>query len=185
MSEGRLVDALERRQECALVIAFVDLMGYAAQCARVSDREVADVIDGYYEVVADRVGGTGGRVVKFMGDGALVVYDAADVDRAVGALLSLADDVHRHLSARGWPCHATIKIHLGHVVAGPYGARDDKRFDVIGQAVNTAAMLETTGVTLSAEAFAALSPATAARFKPHAAPVTYVRQGDTPRFRRR
>jgi class 3 adenylate cyclase len=177
--------ARNQRVEVALLVAFVDVTGYALQSTRVADDELAGVIDGYYQLIAERVSAAGGRVVKYMGDGALVVFDAGDSDRAVEALLDLKLLVDRYYEGHAWDCRATIKAHVGSVIAGPFGPLDDRRFDVIGKTVNTAAMLDASGVALSVEAFRALSPATRQRFKKHTWPVTYIRVEDPHRFRRR
>jgi len=50
---------------------------------------------------------------------------------------------------------------------------------VLGKAINVAASLEGTGVTLSAEAFRKLAPELRTRFKKHTAPITYIRLGDS------
>src|SRR5205814_9535541 len=67
--------SMSERKEVPLLIAFVALMGYAVQCTRVADDEVANVVDGYYELVAAGVAAAGGRVVKNIGDGVLIVFD--------------------------------------------------------------------------------------------------------------
>lgn len=173
------------RAEVPLLVAFVDLTGFAAQSARIGDEELAVVIDAYYQLVAERVSAAGGRTVKFIGDAALVVFAEDRIDDAVEALLDFKVDGDRYLEAARWDCRVTVKAHFGSVIAGPYGARGEERFDVVGRNVNTAAMLESTGVALSAEAFRKLSPAMRRRFKKHTWPVTYIRVEDTHRFRRR
>ena len=177
--------SLTSRAEVSLLVAFIDLSGYALQATRVPDDELATVVDGYYELVAAHITAANGRVVKFIGDGTLVVFELADADAGIIALLALKDDIDRYLSERGWGCRANIKAHVGPVIAGPYGAHDDKRFDVIGKTVNTAAMLDSAGVALSAEAFRKLAPSTRQRFKKHTWLTTYIRTEDPHRFRRR
>ena len=176
---------VETRVELSMLVAFIDLTGYAMQSTRVADDELAEVVDGYYETVGTMITDAGGRVVKFIGDGVLVVFAADDADRGVAALMALKEAVDRYLEGRGWPCRLLVKAHVGPVIAGPYGARGDKRFDVIGKTVNTAAMLDAMGVALSAEAFRKLSPQMRQRFKKHTWPTTYIRTEDPHRFRRR
>jgi class 3 adenylate cyclase len=182
---SNLVAAADRRIEVNLLVAFVGTTGFALQSTRVTDDEIADVIDGYYRLIAERTSAAGGRVVKFMGDAALVVFDADDADRGVAALLDLKPAVDRHFESHAWDCRATVKAHVGTAIAGPYGPDDDRRFDVIGKTVNTAAMLDASGIALSTEAFRKLSPATRQRFKKHTWPITYIRVEDPHRFRRR
>jgi adenylate cyclase len=179
------IAALAERTEVNVLVAFADLTGYSAQAARVGDDEVAATLDGFYELIGARVAGAGGTVVKFIGDAALIVFASGDADRGVAALLDLKPEADAYFAGRGWPCRLEVKIHHGAVIAGPFGVAGAKRFDVIGKQVNTCAMLDSTGVALSVEAFRALSPALRQRFKKHTWPVTYIRAEDPHRFRRR
>lgn len=169
------------RGEQSLVVAFLDLTGFAAQSARVSDAELAEHIDGYYARVAQRVATAGGYVIKFIGDGALVVFRREAADAAVQTFLDLKAELDDWLAQAGWPCKLTIKIHVGDVIVGPFNGR----LDVIGREVNAAAMLDSTGVALSVPAFRALGAELRTRFRKHTPPVTYIRHEDPRRFRYR
>ncbi len=153
------------RATVPMLIAFVDLSGFARQAALVSDDRIADVLDGWYDRCAAHVAGAGGRVVKFIGDAALIVFDEDRADAGVAAVLALKADGDAYLAAAGWACHANVKAHVGPCIAGSYGAAGDKRFDVIGKHVNTAARLPTAGVALSPDAIAAIGPALRGRFE--------------------
>jgi adenylate cyclase len=176
---------LPTRRELPLLIAFVDLTRFAAQSLRVSDEELADTVDALYQRVAARVAAAGGRVVKFIGDATLAVFPASAVDAGVAALLDLKQEVDAWMSTLGWECRMMIKVHFGSAIAGPFGAAAGGRFDIIGKAVNTTAMLDSTGVALSAEAFRKLGPALRKRFKKHTPTITYIRTEDPHRFRRK
>jgi adenylate cyclase len=172
-----------------LLIAFADLTRYAFQSLCVPDAELAETMDAFYERVASRIEAGGGTVVKFIGDATLAVFpaDGSDgVDRGVETLLALKTEVDDFFASRGWECRLIVKAHVGTPIAGPYGGGSTgKRFDVLGKDVNAAAMLDSTGVTLSAEAFGKVSPALRARFKEHTPRVTYNRVEDVQRFRRK
>lgn len=169
------------RGEQPLVVTFLDLKGYAAQAARLTDAELAELVDGYYARIAQRVTGAGGHVIKFIGDGALIVFRREAADIAVDALLALKAELDDWLAQVGWDCRLTIKIHVGDVIVGPFNGR----LDVIGREVNAAAMLDSTGVALSVPAFRALGPELRTRFRKHTPPVTYIRHEDPRRFRYR
>lgn len=171
------------RNEVSLLIAFVDLARFAAQSQRVDDSELANTLDSYYEHLGAAVEAAGGTIVKFIGDAALIVFPESAVDRAVTMILTLKESVDRFMTDRGWECRLTAKVHFGKAVAGPFGVTGDKRFDVVGKAVNTAAMLDAPGVTLSVEAFRKLGRDLRTRFKKHTPPVTYIRAEDPRRFR--
>jgi len=168
----------ERRAESAYLIAFVDLTRFMAQSQRVSDGEIADTLDLFYQHVAAAVEDARGRVVKYLGDAALVVFPEDGVDRGVEALLDLKTSIDRFMVTRGWDCRLTAKAHFGVAVAGAFGPPAAERFDVIGKAVNTAATLEGSGVTLSVAAFRKLGPELRRRFKKHTPPVSYIRSED-------
>src|SRR6185503_940020 len=63
---SNLSAAGQRRIEVSLLVAFIDLAGFALQSTRVADDEIAEVIDDYYATVAEHVTAAGGRVVKYM-----------------------------------------------------------------------------------------------------------------------
>lgn len=168
----------EIRAEIPFLIAFVDLTRFMSQSQRVTDAETADTLDAFYRQGAETVDAAKGRVVKFIGDAALVVFPEDGVDTGVHALLDLKESVDRLMSSRGWECRLTVKAHFGTVVAGSFGPPDAGHFDVIGKAVNIAASLDGAGVTLSVSAFRKLGPELRRRFKKHTPPVTYIRTED-------
>jgi adenylate cyclase len=174
----------EIRTEVSLLIAFVDLARFAAQSRRVDDLELADTVDAYYEHVGAAVRPAGGTIVKFVGDAALIVFPESAVDQGVATILALKESVDRFMTDRAWECRLTAKIHFGTAIVGPFGVAGDKRFDLIGKAVNTAAMLDAPGVTLSVEAFRKLGRELRTRFKKHTSSITYIRTED-PRHSRR
>jgi hypothetical protein len=81
-------------------------------------------------------------------------------------------------SSRSWATASCSRSRRAAWIAG------DKHHDVIGKTVNPAAMLDSTGVTLSVTAFRKLGPALRRRFKKHTPPVTYIRAEDPRRLRR-
>jgi class 3 adenylate cyclase len=172
------------RSEVPLLIAFADLTRFAAQSARLSDTELAETMDAHYERVCSRVEAAGGKVLKFIGDAALIVFPEAAADAGVEALLALKEDADAWFESHGWECRLFVKVHFGSAIVGPFGGRSEKKLDVLGKAVNAAAMLDSTGVALSAEAFRKLSPEMRKRFKKHTPTITYIRTEDPHRFRR-
>ena len=166
-------DASQERTRQRLLIAFVDFTLFNKQSERISDTEIADTMDEYYTRVASAVKSAGGTVVKFIGDAVLIVFPESAGDAGVRTLIELKPALDRFMAERNWECRLHVKAHFGEVVAGPFGPDGDKRFDIIGRAVNTAAMLKTDGITLSAEAFEQLSPDLRKRFAKKAPLNTY------------
>ena len=149
-----------------LVIAFVDLARFQIASRRVKDDVLVEVLEDYYERIADSLKPAGGRVVKFMGDGALVVFAADRASQAARALLMLKSDVDARLAKRRFLGSLVARVNVGEVMAGSFGPKSDKRFDVIGQAVNrTAAMRFGDGISLTTEAWGRVDAKTQKLFR--------------------
>src|SRR6266568_2808011 len=162
-----------------LLIAFIDFTLFNKQSDRIGDAEIADTMDEYYTRVASAVKSAGGTVVKFIGDAVLIVFAENSADAGVRALVELKPALDRFMAERNWECRLHVKAHFGEVVAGPFGPNGDKRYDIIGRAVNTAAMLKTDGITLTAEAFEKLSPGLQKRFNKQTPLNAYSLVGDS------
>ena len=165
-------------REAQLLIAFWNFSRYTAQADRLDDVAAARVMAEFYELVGSRVTAAGGRVVKFIGDGGLAVFPPARAEAGVLALLDLTDAADGFMAGHGWECRLTVKIHFGTVVEGEYGAGADRRYDILGKAVNVGARLQGSGVVLSEEAFERLGPEARRRFKKQELPPTYIRLTD-------
>ena len=161
-----------------LLIAFIDLSGFARDAERTTDERLAELLDRYYERIGAAASSAGGALVKLIGDGALLVFPPERADDAVQALLDLRDAIPALFVEDGWHSALVVKLHAGDVVCGPFGATGAKRFDVIGGEVNICARLPTRSFALSAEAFRALTPDGRKRFKKHTLPVTYIPVSD-------
>jgi class 3 adenylate cyclase len=154
------------------LIMFIELAGFDAQSRRIDDIELADTIDAFYQRVANAITTAGGRTVKFIGDAALAVFPEKSADSGVRMLLELKPQIDRLMIERGWDCQMVAKADYGTAVAGEFGPDEDKRFDVIGRTVNSAASLTTSGITLSVEAFERLPADLQSRFAKDT-PTTY------------
>jgi adenylate cyclase len=105
-------------------IAFVDLSGYTSHTEREGDASAVEMADRFAEVVRAATIRAGGRVVKLLGDGAMLHFPSAG-DAVRGSL----DLVTRIPTAGLPPAHAGVN-------AGPVVFRDG---DYYGRTVNVAA----------------------------------------------
>lgn len=162
-----------------LLVAFSDLTAFARTVnEKVGHDELFQLMNDYAELVGDIIEPAGGRVVKFIGDAALIVFPADRVDDGATALLALKEQGDAWWAAQGLPCQHIIKAHFGPVACGPMGTRSEKRFDVFGDSVNTAARLTSRGVALTPQVFRKLSADTRKLFKKHTPPTTYIPVAD-------
>ncbi len=130
-------------------VLFFDLKNwYRKQEGKKAD-EIAEDLNAFYERTIDLATRHKGRVVKFMGDAALLLFDtAADALGFARALLSSSE--------------ANVGIEQGEIVQGTFGKEPLRWFDAIGPAVNEAsinvgrASKSGTGIVLGPRAWAAL-----------------------------
>jgi class 3 adenylate cyclase len=149
-----------------MVIAFADLARFKIASRRLSDEALAELVQDYYERIADGLKGAGGRVVKFMGDGALLVFPFDRASQAARTLLLLKQEIDARMAKRRFATAFVVRVNAGEVMAGDFGPKGDKRFDVIGNAVNrAAAMGYGEGISLTGDAYAALDPKTQKLFR--------------------
>ena len=165
--------------EGAMLVAFVDLTGYAGLAARTpAPRDLLGLMNAYFELVGDIIEPAGGIVVKCIGDAALIVFSIDQADAGVQALYRLKEQGDAWLAQQGLASRQHIKVHYGMVASGLVGTRSAKQWDVYGHTVNVAASLPSSGLTLSPEAFRQLGPEARKLFKKHTAQVVYIRNED-------
>ena len=136
----------ERRQ---LTVVFADLVGSVAYAARMDPEDWGDTLVRYHAVVAKAVESFGGRVVQYLGDGAMACfgYPTAhedDPERAILAGLELCRAVHG--LHRGAPAasrdldvlRVRVGIHTGLTVV----AEADGQIRIYGDTPNVTARLQ-------------------------------------------
>lgn len=167
---------LPRTEE--VLVALVDLTGFA-RFSRDRDPEgIWSTLESFYARVERAAAESGGEVLKFMGDAALLAWPAESADAGANALLSLKNAVDRDHEAAGVAMRLLVRANAGPVrlvLTGP-GKKD--RLDAFGETVNIAAMLECHGVSFAPAAFRALEPETRRAFKKHTPAVRYIAAGE-------
>ncbi|WP_085033392.1 adenylate/guanylate cyclase domain-containing protein [Ensifer aridi] len=111
--------------------------------------DVIELLNGYFDAMAEPIERHGGEILKFMGDGLLAIFPLSDpcacsnllgaIDEAQAALSKLNED---NLRKGHDPLGYGIGVHVGDVMYGNIGSRKRLDFTVIGPAVNIASRLE-------------------------------------------
>jgi len=167
------------RAQRELLISFIDLSTFTVDAKRVDDEvRLGELIDQFYERVGEHVARGGGTLVKFIGDAALIVFAPESADAALGALSALKAEVDDWCTQLGWDSRLVVKAHVGSVVAGEFGSKGSKHFDVIGNVVNATARLQTRSFAITPQVFRLLSSDARKRFKKHTPPVVYIPESD-------
>jgi len=136
-----------------------DLRGFTSMTAELGSLPMIDVMNQYFDCMAEAVWAEEGEILKFMGDAMLVVFRIGDeispgeaarraVRAAEDALGRLGDLSERRIGEGLQPLRAGVAVHLGAVVYGNIGASSRLDFTVMGEAVNLVARIQSlTGET--------------------------------------
>lgn len=160
--------------ELDLLISFIDLTNFAKTSMKRTDLETFNYISQIDEIIGDEIENAGGKVLKFIGDSALIVFPQEYVNEGILALYNLKKKIDKFNKEKGLDSQLIVKCHFGKAIIGLLGTKSDKRLDIMGSEVNTAAMLKSNGFAMTAETFRKLNAETRKLFKKHTPPITYI-----------
>ena len=132
-------------------VMFSDIRSFTRLAEALSPADTIELLNSYYTLMFDAIGGHGGIVNQMLGDGLMALFGAplphADHrDRAVRAaleMLDLVDGFNREQALRGGPeIRIGIGIASGPVIAGVTGTERRVTYTCVGDTVNLAAHLE-------------------------------------------
>lgn len=137
-------------------VLFSDIRGFTSIAEKLDSGEVAELLTQYFEFASAPVLRHGGRHLKFIGDGLMAVFvddeagAPAAARRAVAAALGLAlaaqafrGWLQQRFGDRGLPAFAIgVGLHAGEVTLCRLGTGQARDTTAIGDAVNTAARLQ-------------------------------------------
>ncbi len=153
-------DAINERpaERKPVTVLFADLVGFTALSERLDPETIRRLMNACFDVLKAAVDRYGGHIDKYIGDeimalfGAPVAYED-HAERALRAALAMREAVEAFdpLVVIGGEenqvrdLEIEIAIHIGintgMVIAGGIGARDNRQYSVMGDAVNVAARL--------------------------------------------
>jgi class 3 adenylate cyclase len=132
-------------------VMFSDIRSFTGLAESLPPAETIDLLNSYYTLMFDAIGGHGGIVNQMLGDGLMALFGAplphADhAERAVRAgleMLELVAGFNREQGAQGKPeIRIGIGIASGRVIAGYTGTQRRVTYTCVGDTVNLAAHLE-------------------------------------------
>jgi adenylate cyclase len=130
----------ERRRATML---FCDIRGYTSFAEQRDPEVVVEVLNFYFQRLADLVAKHGGDIDKFVGDQILAVFLGEDMERnAVRCALRIqAASTRAGRERPDWDLALGIGINAGEVVMGAMGSQSRMDYTVLGDHVNLAARL--------------------------------------------
>ncbi len=132
-------------------VMFSDIRSFTSLAESLQPSETIDLLNSYYTLMFDAIGGQGGIVNQMLGDGLMALFGAplphADhAERAVRAgleMLELVAGFDRDQAAQGKPeIRIGVGIASGQVIAGFTGTERRVTYTCVGDTVNLAAHLE-------------------------------------------
>ena len=138
-----------RRQECSFV--FTDLENFTSMMEKMDPGEAVSLLNAYLDRMIAIVFECGGTLDRIVGDAVVVMFSAPQVQadhrarayRCALAMHAFASVYSAELEAKGTPFGKTrIGIHTGEVIVGNFGGSAMFDYRALGDAVNTAARLE-------------------------------------------
>lgn len=154
-----LVNAPTPGREQDVAVLFCDIRSFTALADKRLPFDTVFLLNRYFAVVGKAVENAGGRLDKFIGDGAMAIFglNAATPDacrQAIAAataivddLAAMSDELAAELKA---PLRIAIGIHAGSAIAGTMGYGRVMGVTVIGDTVNIASRLESVAKELDA-----------------------------------
>lgn len=131
---------------------FADIRGFTPLSERTSPEVVVEVLNEHFTVMTDAIVAYGGTLDKYIGDSVMALFGAPsnnpgqDPINAVSAAVRMQRGmrvVNEKLVARSLPTiRIGVGINTGRAVVGEIGSEKQMNYTAIGDAVNTAARLE-------------------------------------------
>ncbi|WP_415641684.1 CHASE2 domain-containing protein [Sphingomonas antarctica] len=134
-----------------IYVVFTDLEGFTKLSHAIEPEMVATLLNRYLDMLSDVVLGQGGTIDKFVGDAVVAFWGAPiaredDGARAVAAALAMheAGERFRAEAPEGVPAigKTRVGIHYGEAIVGNFGGEGRIQYTALGDAMNTAARLE-------------------------------------------
>lgn len=129
------------------VILFADIKGFTALSNRTASAEVLQVLNRFFDVIDNAVTRNNGEILKFLGDGVLVIFPTPDdltaQEAAAQSAMAAVTEARETLAEQTGPSQIAFRaaLHMGDVFFGNVGSRNRLDFTAIGPAVNLCARM--------------------------------------------
>ncbi len=131
-------------------VLFADIVGFTTMSEKMTPQEVNNLLNEYFDLIAQAAQVYHGHIDKFMGDCAMLVfgvphYDAQHPLQAVRCAVLIQRLIEalneRRVKRNEVAVHFHVSCNSGFMLAGNMGSRDRMEYTVVGDAVNLASRL--------------------------------------------
>jgi predicted ATPase/TolB-like protein len=124
--------ASESMRRRLAAVWFADIAGYTRLSSK-NENAAFELVDVFQGITRKQVEKYGGRLVKFLGDGAMAEFTSTDA--AVRSALALRDEFGAESTTRGQTASVHVGVHVGEVATASDG-------DIYGDGVNVTSRLQ-------------------------------------------
>jgi class 3 adenylate cyclase len=135
------------------LVLFTDMVGFSAISDRLPIEDVSTLVTTYLETCSACIAARGGEITKYLGDGVMAYFDAANADDALQSCVDIRHELKK--IRNGAPERSALRLvysgfglALGPVIEGSIGSSVKMDYTIIGEPVNSAARLESLTRTL-------------------------------------
>lgn len=133
-----------------VTIMFSDIKGFTPFSESLSAYDVIFILNRYFSIMREIIIENGGEINNYIGDAIMAIFGLKETRqqtlRATNAALQMIDAMDEFkeylIKAYGTDFDIRVGVHYGEVIVGNVGSGDDKKFTVIGDAVNVASRIE-------------------------------------------
>lgn len=137
-----------------VTVMFTDIVGFTQLSDGKEAREISEMLNAHFSLVARCVEAEDGTIDKYIGDSVMAFWGAPSrqedhAARAIRAIQAIARNVHAENEVRAAagepPVRIRIGLHSGTVIVGNIGAPGRVNYTLVGDAVNVANRIEQLG----------------------------------------
>ncbi|HEU4478869.1 MAG TPA: adenylate/guanylate cyclase domain-containing protein [Pyrinomonadaceae bacterium] len=134
-----------------ITVLFADIRGFTRISEHAPPEQIVSLLNRYFSAMTDIIFAHGGTLDKYLGDGLMALFGAPtttpeDASNALNAAVAMQRriiGINHELRSEGLPeLGVGIGLHTGEVTVGYIGSERRSEYTAIGDAVNTAARLE-------------------------------------------
>jgi len=120
--------------KCKKLVYIIDISKFAKACLDKPEEEIFSILDKFYTLVETEVSAAGGRIIKFMGDSALFIFEPEKKKDANSSIEKIMECSNTLLQEFNVNCGLKVKSGLCNLVCGEMGLHNN--FDIVGNDLN-------------------------------------------------
>ncbi len=132
------------------IIVFLDIAGFHKNIVlKITSSELFLFMQEFYDCAEAIISHGNGKIIKFMGDAILVIFDPEELQNPVAFLDGMREALNEWIEKRCVGVRVHLKAHVGSVTIGRISSREFSHLDIFGPAVNETALLSNNDFVLS------------------------------------